>query len=182
MNKKKIHKILPEPLPPEEAGRYVNGRYYPEYEAYYHICPATFWGFFGRKNQIYLKSNVKSAVATLKRANLRARPLKEQKAMKANDEALRKNYQQGKTSVFLITLFFSGFDTSVKSKIYKNRYGKEIKFFFSFGFYLDIHTNQVRIFRKTFDYQLYENFDGTISYFPYEQKKFLKSNLNTGIK
>lgn len=41
MNNKKKRTILPEPLPPSEANRYIKDLYNREFHAYYHIDPLT---------------------------------------------------------------------------------------------------------------------------------------------
>lgn len=106
--------------------------------------------------------------------------MEDQKAIKINSEVLRKNYPQGKKAIPLITLFFAGFSMSAKSKIYINRFGKEIKFYGDFGFSVGDNTTDVRIFRKRIDYKQYNNFDGDVLDLPDSLKKLLKPGHKTG--
>jgi hypothetical protein len=181
MNKHKDRKILPKPLPPDQADKYYAEKYYPEYEAWYHICPATFWGFFGRKNQIYLNAKVKSTVATVKRAKGRAPSNEVQIAINNNERILRKFYRRDYKGVNWWVMAMEGFDSSVPAKIHKNSFGLEIKFYGLYGYYFEDKLLLVRIFRKSSDYQKYQNFDGDMLHISDELKNFIKNQKLNGI-
>ena len=172
MNNSKFTLPIPGPIPPGESGRFFKDQLYPEYGAYYHICPRSSWGFFGRKNKIYLDERTKSRVAAEKRAKKRLRPVEEQKKIDFNNEFLKKSYTQGTKTVSLFTSSWMGFDKFAPATIFKNIFGKEIRFYKDYGFYLDPETQGMRIFKKTHDYEQYDNFDGDMRNLPAELKKF----------
>lgn len=172
MNKKKTSKKK-HTFHPNEAGQFIDGQYYPEQEAYYHICRGTGWGFFGWKNQVYLGQKVKSAVATHKRAQQRALPPIQQQAIDANDRALKRWYTKEMTPVGLINLALYGFDESSQGRTYTNKHGIEIHFYKEFGYYRDKNVNMVRIFRKSSDFARYEQFDGNLLDLPDRLKNIL---------
>ena len=69
-----------------------------------------------------------------------------------------------------------GFDSSAPAKIHKNSFGIEIRFYGLFGYYLDEKFLLVRIFRRTSDFQQYENFDGDILHIYDALKNFKKTH------
>jgi len=163
-------------IPAEQNHLFIEGRYYREQEGYFHICPFTGVGFFGRKNQVYPDEKTKSRAAAALRAERKAPPPEIQKAIIKNEEILKQVYRRSpdkKASLF--PLMKNGFDTLVPAHEQININGLKIRFYNYYGYYQFPDNLSIRVFRKTTDYKHYNCFDGKLIELTEEQKKFLSS-------
>ena len=159
-------------IPVEEAHLFIKGRFYREKGGYYHICPFTGEGFFGRRNQVYPDQKTKSRAAAALRAERKTPPPEIKEAIMQNEELLKKVYLRGpKKTANLITLTMGGFDSMVQAKDFTNIYGLKIRFYNFYGYYQFPNSMDICIYRKSTDYKHYYHFDGDKHGFTDEQKK-----------
>jgi len=163
-------------IPAEQNHLFIEGRYYREKEGYFHICPFTGVGFFGRKNQVYPDEKTKSRAAAALRAERKAPPPEIQKAIIKNEEILKQVYRRSPDKrASLLALMNNGFDTLVPAQEYKNLNGLKIRFYNSYGYYEFPKLFTIRVFRKSTDHKHYKLFDGSLIELTEVGKKFLSS-------